>query len=35
MVTVAIGSGGTGGRFCDIVTLADENRANVYWGLEV
>lgn len=23
------------GTVCDIVTLADENRANVYWGLEV
>ena len=23
------------GTLCDIVTLADENRANVYWGLEV
>ena len=23
------------GTICDIVTLADENRANVYWGLEV
>ena len=23
------------GTVCDVVTLADENRANVYWGLEV
>ena len=23
------------GTVCDIVTLSDENRANVYWGLEV
>lgn len=23
------------GTVCDIVTLADENRANVYWGLQV
>ncbi len=23
------------GTVCDIMTLADENRANVYWGLEV
>ena len=23
------------GTVCDIVTVADENRANVYWGLEV
>lgn len=23
------------GTVCDIVTLADENRANVYWGLRV